>query len=452
MIKLHHSVFTAALLISASSINSSFSMDKDLEINNQHQPSENQFKLIHIDIPKDAVLKQSVIALLVNDYASMLQPFGLDINIDEYQYTQTRQNPNLLLAEIRKIMSFLKKESSKFTKSELEITQKIFQDFEKLEIIINQLTNPLHAHPFSRSGNKRIPPAGVKEKIGGYLDSKDLESTYNSIPDFKAEEKLREKLKLNGILSEEEYEELQSLGEKNLKTKETFEKIKQKDMVRITIEKNISESVENLVKNHGSVVPINLTLSYREHFPKIESLVRVIKNNELNIIQINLMCNEIDSILEAMENNTTIKILNLSFNDMTYNNDIKYSQQLYSLFIQNLSLETLILDRCQIGNYQIDPIVKVLKNSKTIKVLSLASNSIRGKRGVDELAPLFQNNPSLEVLILNNNHILDEGAIELSKLLQENNNLKVINLKGNKISEKGKEALSALKHIKIEID
>ena len=42
------------------------------------------FKDLELEIPENIILKQSTIAVLVKDYASMLQPLGLNIDMNKY--------------------------------------------------------------------------------------------------------------------------------------------------------------------------------------------------------------------------------------------------------------------------------------------------------------------------------------------------------------------------------
>ncbi|XP_065915191.1 uncharacterized protein [Dysidea avara] len=115
-------------------------------------------------------------------------------------------------------------------------------------------------------------------------------------------------------------------------------------------------------------------------------------------------------ILNSLQSVTTLKVLDLSFNNISS----KSSDDIVAVIKSNCSLEQLWLD----GNYlQTAGIVRItvaLQNHCKLRLLSLSKNGITEDAG-KALCAVVCSNVSIEVLMLGKNRLQSSGVCELSK-------------------------------------
>ena len=115
-------------------------------------------------------------------------------------------------------------------------------------------------------------------------------------------------------------------------------------------------------------------------------------------------------ILNSLQSVTTLKVLDLSFNNISSTS----SDDIVAVIKSNCLLEQLWLD----GNYlQTAGIVRIadaLQNHYKLRLLSLSKNGITEDAG-EALYAIVCSNVSIEVLILGRNHLQSPGICELSK-------------------------------------
>ena len=162
----------------------------------------------------------------------------------------------------------------------------------------------------------------------------------------------------------------------------------------------------------------------------VGDLINVIRNN-LNLEELYLSNNDLQSsvfvILQALKQNSELKILNLSSNNVTglvvkdLISAIKFSSNLQEITLNNNNL--------QLSSVMI---LQALKENCKLKVLNLGSNNMNGLVSKD-LASVIKNNPSLEELDLSENN-LKSSVIMIFHALKETSTLKVICLMSNNMT------------------
>ena len=172
--------------------------------------------------------------------------------------------------------------------------------------------------------------------------------------------------------------------------------------------------------NNKTLITLNLS---NNKISSIDSLSENIKDNTINIENLDLSNNNIDDVsylFYALKNNKTLINLNLS------NNKISNIDYIYEAFKSNKTLTTLNLSYNKISS--IDSLSKLIKNNNTIKELNLTSNYL------DDISILLDaliNNSSIKILDLCNTNINNIDLIDI--VLKNNNTIKNINLMYNKI-------------------
>ena len=162
----------------------------------------------------------------------------------------------------------------------------------------------------------------------------------------------------------------------------------------------------------------------------IENLARVIKNNP-NLEELFLSDNKLGAsavvILKALERSSKLTILNLNSNNMTG----QVAKHLANVIKNNSSLEEL----CLLDNnlrFSTAVILQALEEHSTLKILNLSSNHITSQVA-ENIANVIHNNSNLEKLDLANNE-LGPSAVVILQALKHNSKLTVLNLNNNKIT------------------
>ena len=161
-----------------------------------------------------------------------------------------------------------------------------------------------------------------------------------------------------------------------------------------------------------------------------EDLANVVKNN-CNLEQLCLENNNLGPsatvILQALKENSQLKVLNFNSNNMTG----QVAEDLANAIKNNTSLEELYLSQNDLRS-SITVILQALKENSQLKVLNLGGNNMTGQVAED-LANVIKNNPSFEELYLFQNDLRSSITVIL-QALKENSQLKVLNLNNNNMT------------------
>ena len=146
--------------------------------------------------------------------------------------------------------------------------------------------------------------------------------------------------------------------------------------------------------------------------------------------------NEIEALAEIIKHLTSLQELDLSWNAIGDKGIAKLAEETKHL----ISLEALDLSENKIGDEGAAKLAQSLKNMSSLQVLKLRSNTI-GNDGIVALADGIKHMNSLQQLDLSDNTIGDVGAAKLADETKHLNSLKRLDLKGNKIGDEGRAKL-----------
>ena len=119
----------------------------------------------------------------------------------------------------------------------------------------------------------------------------------------------------------------------------------------------------------------------------------------------------------------------------------EFYNQLIKVFNNDPSLTTLDLNDNEIGDDGAQALAIALENNTSITEFNLEYNQI-GDEGAQALATALQKNNSLTVLNLGYNEIVDEGAQALATVLRNNISIMELNLGSNEIGDASAQALA----------
>ena len=173
-----------------------------------------------------------------------------------------------------------------------------------------------------------------------------------------------------------------------------------------------------------------------------EALASIISSNtgleELylgnNTIQLGVI-----EISTALKDISSLKVLGLDNNNIPE----EAADELSAAIRANNSLEKLWLYDNRLGS-STAMIVNALKQVTTLKVLNLNENQNRSEELAPALTSIISNNKFVEILLLSDNNLNDDGVIKIAQSLCKHTKLKIINLQSNNITEKSAEALSSI--------
>lgn len=158
---------------------------------------------------------------------------------------------------------------------------------------------------------------------------------------------------------------------------------------------------------------------------------------ELNGVDYFLHCFRriLESLIEG--NNTTLKVLDMSrlIGRPLYNFDSPYLAEIvYTLLLGNDTLQELHLEKNELKDHDLEQISVALKNNRSLRILNLTANNITSI-GLEIISSVLHQS-NLEVLLLRSNSIGDDGAIALSKTMPLSKILH-IDLSNNRIEDVG---------------
>ena len=171
---------------------------------------------------------------------------------------------------------------------------------------------------------------------------------------------------------------------------------------------------------------------------------RELRGNQVEEIYLggeNLGNAEAKMLADALQSNTSLTYLNLSYNQISDEG----VRVLASALRTHPSLKRLDLQGNQISDEGVKALANGLRTNMKLEYLSLESNQI-GDDGVKALARSLQANTILQSLILHSNQIGNEGVKALANALESNTSVEIVSLQSNLIGDEGGRALlNALK-------
>lgn len=182
-------------------------------------------------------------------------------------------------------------------------------------------------------------------------------------------------------------------------------------------------------------------------YPPI-SIGNILRHNqsltELNIAKMTTLLSNppeeyFAQISEALENNSTLRILDLSYNQMSD----KSARALSSMLTINKSLTELNISYTSQHAEHMTPIAKVVAFNKALKILNLKSN-LMDDESAQALASLLENNKILTDLNISCTSPSPEHMTLIIRATETNLVLRSLDLSGNQMCNKSVQALIAL--------
>ena len=171
----------------------------------------------------------------------------------------------------------------------------------------------------------------------------------------------------------------------------------------------------------------------------IKELLDSVKKSQL--LSLNLSANRIsnegseaigDFLFAQVEKNTTLKILDISNNEITH----KGSGRIFSGLKENSILEELNIENNSLSEISGNWIQYCFVNNTILDVLNL-SQCLLTESGAQKIFEGLPKNTTLRTLILKENHIGDQGAIMFAECLDNDCYLSTIDLSNNQIGKIG---------------
>jgi Ran GTPase-activating protein (RanGAP) involved in mRNA processing and transport len=142
------------------------------------------------------------------------------------------------------------------------------------------------------------------------------------------------------------------------------------------------------------------------------------------------------AFIDMLRQNTSIETLNLSCTGMSV-------PFLAEALQNNCTLKELNLNQCTLTPDMIKDVSKMLAVNHSLTSLNISSNPI-GDDGVVHLAEDLKQNKTLEDLDISFCRITDAGVAPLAEALQVNNSLRELDVHGNDLTETGRTTLREL--------
>lgn len=144
-------------------------------------------------------------------------------------------------------------------------------------------------------------------------------------------------------------------------------------------------------------------------------------------------------LAKALDNNATLKFLNLSYNNLS-DEGVQYLTEILSR--NNSKLEVLSLHRTGITDQCAPYLVKMLKKNTTLTWLHLGRNKISDQSMRHLTEVLIDHNKTLKVLDLSHNKSITDSSIDyLIEMLKSNTSLETLWINNCKISNQEKKRL-----------
>ena len=164
-----------------------------------------------------------------------------------------------------------------------------------------------------------------------------------------------------------------------------------------------------------------------------KEIADIITNNPaieyLNLYSCKLFENDVEKIAISMQKLTTLKYLNLSYNDVTN----RAALTLSTAIAKNLSLEHLYLSNCKLKEAEIVAIGGELQKIHTLKELDFGSNEIINK-AADIIANVIYNNTTMKKITLRNCNLTEPDDEKIFRALKVITSLEYIDISCNIVS------------------
>mmetsp|Transcript_30946 Transcript_30946/g.46673 ORF Transcript_30946/g.46673 Transcript_30946/m.46673 type:complete len:310 (+) Transcript_30946:26-955(+) len=155
-------------------------------------------------------------------------------------------------------------------------------------------------------------------------------------------------------------------------------------------------------------------------------------------LQLHYFSLQVTEFLEALKSEKcTLKTLHLYENKLTE----EHARELANVLRQNTSIETVILNECEIDCAAAKALAVGLEGNETLRTMNLWDNHIQDEGGRALAEALKKENSALQTLNLWGNQIGDEGAKEFADLLRVNHSLRDLIFVYNKIGDDGGDEL-----------
>ncbi len=173
-------------------------------------------------------------------------------------------------------------------------------------------------------------------------------------------------------------------------------------------------------------------MTIRKTFQELLKAVKANKATALGAKRFILQNDDIKILAKALENNTTLKVLKLA------SNTIKNAgvQHIANGLKSNTTLKALDLSYNIIGDAGVQHLAEALENNNSLQELNLSHNEF-ADAGARHLAEALKTNTSLRSLNLIHNDIGDAGVQHLAEALENNNSLQELNLSHNEFADAG---------------
>ena len=209
--------------------------------------------------------------------------------------------------------------------------------------------------------------------------------------------------------------------------------------IDLSFNHNINISLMNHILSLKNLSKLNLQMN-NINDKDMKTIINFIKDNNTPIKNLILKNNKItqegsESISELIKFSKTLKLLDLSFNDLKSEGVKKICNSII-ITEPNSNLEQLFLNGNKCNDYCSDDIFNLLinKKSKKLKLLSLNLNFFSNK-GIDKILSSLRKNDSLKQLCLSENKIDEKAFNNLVNYLKFNKTLKILEIKSSRIND-----------------
>ena len=152
---------------------------------------------------------------------------------------------------------------------------------------------------------------------------------------------------------------------------------------------------------------------------------------------LNLCNNNITNVSEisaAVKATSTVKVLEMSYNDLT-------AQEATAVSKITICLKELDINHNELGDHGAMLLSEGITKTKTLRVLNIGNNNI-GPSGTKAIANALSSNTSLQELCISDNKFSDYGVELLSKSIENSKTLRVLNISNNNIGPSGTTAIA----------
>ncbi|XP_014298527.2 leucine-rich repeat-containing protein 74B-like [Microplitis demolitor] len=181
-----------------------------------------------------------------------------------------------------------------------------------------------------------------------------------------------------------------------------------------------------LPEDRGDGVKKFINLTEELKLPPIGQVPQMLKTNEINLKSYCLDPRTVKIICEALNYNTTVKILNLQDNWLT--TDACY--HLNDLLINNNVITWIILSGCRIGVQGAKELETGISSAESLEYLDISRCDLDDE-GLRYISIGVYCSPSIKIVNLSNNNLSEDCANALQKMIIQTDTLSELNLSWN---------------------